>query len=282
MRWTRLLIAMACCLSTLMVGAAHAASSLNAPLTSFDGANFTTANPIPDHAVVWDASGAHFGTVSAGDDGRNFQRTIVNDYATVPFFAEITFELISSPFTNDAGTPDDPLDDYPDDLGNYQAVFFGLGAGAYAIFGTPDWDTANSSASFWPDTGADKWLQFTNKESGVQTFFDYYFSPYDPGTHRFRMQFDPTANRLTGLLDLNYAGGPFVADVIGSPSIDTSSLFAVDGWPSDPSRIWFGGDDGAIFRDLRIVVGVVPEPATWMLLLLGIATLARGRLRGKP
>ena len=136
-----------------------------------------------------------------------------------PVWRRVKLWYSSDTRINDNGTPDDPADDITEVVGDSQAVFFGLGAGAYAIFGTPDWDTANSSASFWPETGAEKWLQFTNKESGVQTFFDYYFSPYDPGTHRFRMQFDPTTKLLTGLLDLNYTGGPFVADVTGRFSI---------------------------------------------------------------
>jgi hypothetical protein len=278
MRWTRLLIGTACYLSMLMVESAHAASSLSAPLTSFDGGNFSIASPLPGDAFVYDASGAHVGTITAGDGGRNFQRTIENDYATVPFTAEITFELSS--VINDNGTPNDPADDFV--VGDTQAVFFGLGAGGVGIFGTPDWDTANSSASFWPETGADKFLQFTNRSDGAaaaQTFFDFFFSPFDPGTHRFQMVFDPATKLLTGSLDINYAGGPFVADVTGAPPIDTSSLFAADGWPSDPSRIFFGGDDGAIFRDL--VITVVPEPASATLMLMTIVSLAGRRRTAK-
>lgn len=269
---TRVSWAVAACSPFLMAGFAQAASSLSDPLTSFDAGNFTIASPAPGDAIVYDAGGAHIGTITAGDGGRNFQRTIDSDYVTVPFKAEITFELSNAIDDND--TPDDPADDFP--VGDTQAVFFGLGAGNVAIFGTPDWDTEFSSASFWPETGPEKFLQFTNKDLGVQTFFDVFFSPFDPGTHRFQMTFDPATKLLTGALDINYAGGPFVADVTGVPPIDTSPLFAADGWPSDPSRIWFGGDDGAVFRDL--VITVIPEPASLALVLLG-ATIMAGDVR---
>lgn len=267
----------ACVLGLSTCGIALAAGSLSAPLTSFDAGNFTVASPVPADAIVYDASGAHIGTLTAGDGGRNFQRTIVSDYATVPFVAEITFELSSA--INDNGTPGDPSDDSV--VGDGQAVFFGLGAGNLGTFNTPDWDSEFSSASFWPETGSEKILQFTNRNDGAaaaQTFLDVFFSPFDPGVHRFQMTFRPEQQRLIGRLDINYAGGPFVADVTG-PAIDVSSLFAADGWPSDPSRIWFGGDDGAIFRDLDITV--IPEPASFALLLgvMGTLGFVRGRKR---
>jgi hypothetical protein len=273
-----LCLAAVCVLGLYSSGVAQAASSLSHPLTSADPGNFTVASPVPGDAIVYDASGAHIGTLTAGDAGRNFQRTIESDYATVPFVAEITFELSSA--NNDNGTPNDPSDDFPQ--GDNQAVFFGLGAGNIGIFSTPDWDTPFSSASFWPETGPEKFLQFTNRSDGAasaQTFLDIYFSPFDPGIHRMRMTFSPETKKLIASIDVNYAGGPFVADVKGIPPIDTSSLFAADGWPSDPSRIWFGGDDGATFRDL--VITVVPEPGSLFLLLGAMSTVAfvHGRKR---
>src|SRR5262245_22756358 len=110
------------CSFLLLPGLAQGASSISDPLTSFDAGTFTIASPVHADAVVYDASGAHFGTISPGDAGRNFQRTIINDFATVSFVAEITFELSSA--INDNGTPDDPLDDFP--VGDNQAVFFGM------------------------------------------------------------------------------------------------------------------------------------------------------------
>lgn len=209
-----------------------------------------------DDTVVFDGGGAHFGSLWAGDGGRNYMRTNDSDYATTQFVAEITFD-----------TADD------------KAVFFGLGAGDRALFGTPDWSTQFSSASFWPETQNDKFTRFRTAND-VNNFGDSLVAGFDAGTHRFRMTFNPATTFLQGEIDINYAGGPFVADAaVSNFPIATASLFAADGWPSEPSRIFFGGDDGAVFRDLSI--RVVPEPATGLLMLLGIAGLASRRLLGK-
>ena len=182
-------------------------------------------------------------------------RTVINDFATVKFTAEITFTA-----------------------GDGQAMFFGLGTGDRALFGTPDWSTQLSSASFWPETNTDKFTQFkTNNDSNA--FVDTNVPGFPEGTHRFRMTFDPVTGFLVGSIDVNYAGGPFVADVTGFPIATKAALlpnaptglFSADGWPTEPSRVFFGGDDGVTFRDLTITV--VPEPATWMLAMLGVAAV---------
>ena len=60
--------------------------------------------------------------------------------------------------------------------------------------------------------------------------------------------------------------------------IVTTTLFAADGWPSEPSRIFFGGDDGVTFRDFS--VSVVPEPVGCVLWLgLSAALVSRRRVR---
>ncbi len=59
-------------------------------------------------------------------------------------------------------------------------------------------------------------------------------------------------------------------------------------WPVDPSRIFFGGDDGVVFKDFSVIVaagagsaaGAVPEPATLMLLVLGALATLGVRRRG--
>ncbi len=209
-----------------------------------------------DDSVVFDGSGAHFGSLWDGDGGRNYMRTNDSDYATVKFKAEITF-----------------------DTADGQAVYIGLGAGDRALFGTPDWSTQFSSASFWPETNNDKFTRFRTAND-VNSFGDTLVPGFDAGTHRFRMTFDPATKLLLGEIDVNYAGGPFVADaVVSNFPIATSTLFAVDGWPTEPSRIFFGGDDGTVFRDLSIMV--VPEPAAGALMLLGLVLLVGRRFAGK-
>jgi hypothetical protein len=207
-------------------------------------------------AVTFDAGGAHFGAVTPGDGGRNYMRTNLRRYArSLGFVAEITFET----------TTDD------------QAVFIGLGAGQTALFGTPDWSTLFSSASFWPETANNKFVRFRT-QNDINSFGDTGVAGFDPGTHRFRMTFDSSTNQLLGAIDINYAGGPFVADAMTTNfPIVLTSLYAPDGWPLEPSRIFFGGDDGATFRDLSITV--IPEPCSWLLILLGCAAIVGQRLR---
>jgi|SRR3972149_2856926 len=212
---------------------------------------------VSNDTVVFDGGGAHFGSLIAGDGGRTYVRTLQSDFATTSFVAEITFET-----SNDD-----------------QQVFFGLGAGDTALFGTPDWSTQFSSASFWPEVVNDKFVRFRT-QNDVNSFGDTLVPGLDNGTHRFRMTFDAATKFLTGEIDINYAGGPFAADTVMSNfPIATSSLFAADGWPSEPSRVFFGGDDGTVFRDLAITV--VPEPAAGLLMLLGVAGLAGRRLLGR-
>lgn len=207
--------------------------------------------PVSNDTVTFDNNGVHIGSLFAGDGGRNYVRTNISDFATGSFTAEITFE------NNDS-----------------QAVFIGVGAGDRALFGTPDWSTLFSSASFWPETANNKFVRFRTFND-TNNFGDSNVAGFDPGTHRFRMTFNAATRLLTGEIDINYAGGPFVPDAASlNFPIATADLFSADGWPSEPSRIFFGGDDGAVFRDLTITF--VPEPATWMLLGLGML-LASGR-----
>jgi hypothetical protein len=293
MKWMRRgLAAFIVCFLVSSAVAVEASSSYSNSLTSFSGdssqgatqaalgaAGLTVFGTGATEAVTFDAGGAHFGAVTAGDGGRNYLRTSINDFASMPFTAEITFELSTA--VNDNGTPNDPMDDFV--VGNNQAVFFGIGSGDTALFGTPDWSTVFSSASYWPETGTDKFTQFKTANDS-NAFVDTNVPGYAPGTHRFRMTYDPVTTRLVGSIDVNYAGGPFVADATGFPMVlgaallpnAPTGLYGADGWPSEPSRIFFGGDDGAVFRDLTI--NVVPEPSAVILLLLGMASTATRRL----
>lgn len=245
---------------------AHAATDFSNALTGFTGdtseaatqsaiaaAGLSVFSTADDPAVVLDASGAHFGTAFVGDGGRNYLRTVESDYATTSFSAEITIQLSD----------------------DQQAAFFGIGAGDTALFGIPDWSTNFSSASFWTDTSNEKIVAFRT-QNDINQFRDTAVPGFDPGIHRLRMEFDAGTQLLVGSIDLNFAGGAFVADVTTLP-VDVASLFAADGWPSEPSRIFFGGDDGATFRDFTI--SVIPEPASAVLLAAGAVGLAVSRRR---
>jgi hypothetical protein len=265
------LLCLSGCIIACLAGVTNAAHSLSNSLTGFTGDStqagtqaavaaaglnfFTTAGL--NEAVTFDSSGAHFGSLSPGDAGRNYMRTNHDRYAlSLGFVAEITYEVAT------------------DD----QNVFIGLGAGDTALFGTPDWSTQFSSASFWPETANDKFVRFRTFND-MNNFGDTgIVGGYDPGTHRFRMSFDASTDQLRGEIDVNYAGGPFVADAmtLNFPHVLTS-LYGPDGWPGEPSRIFFGGDDGVIFRDLSITI--VPEPGAVALMILGFAAISGRRFR---
>lgn len=245
---------------------AQAATDFSDALTGFTGdttqaatqtalatAGLSPSSTSRERAVVFDSDGAHFGTSLAGDFGTNYVRTVQSDYATTSFTAEITIEL----------SDDD------------QASFFGVGSGEIAVFGTPDWGTLFSSVSLWPSLGNNTIVAFRTRND-INQFRDNVVPGFDVGIHRLRMAFDAGTQLLVGSIDLDFAGGAFVADATTLP-VDIAPLFAADGWPSEPSRIFFGGDDGATFRDLTI--HVVPEPVSAVLSALGAVALSVGRSR---
>jgi hypothetical protein len=264
-----------------------------------------------DPTVVLDASGVHFGSLFAGDGGRNYMRTTQADFATSDFTAEITFV-----------TPDLKAQD----------VFFGLGAGDTALFGWPDWSTQFSSVLVLPEITDDDVSRLTTFKTAndVNEFGNFAAPSLLNGTHRVRLEFDSAGFTATFSVDVNYAGGAFVADVTTAP-INVSNLFGNRGWPSaegnfdgqyflnwqagfgrgsnatfgegdadgdgdvdaddfatwktgfggEPSKIYFGGDDGVVFKDFSVDVaaavasaGVVPEPSWVALAGFGLTSLA--------
>jgi hypothetical protein len=262
-----IVVALVACL--LPAGIASAASSFTNSLTGFSGdstnaatqtavggAGFNFANIDGldpnfefDRTIVFSATGANFGSLYGGDGGRNYMRTVDADYATTSFTAEITVERNASA----------------------QQVFIGMGGGDVALFGVPDWSTQlsstftspedNSLTTFRTSNDANVWAGDTSAISAA-------------GIHRVRMDFNSSARTMTYSIDLNFAGGAFAAD-FSSPPVDlnhvdcpsgcgnppapiSADFFGPDGWPNEPSRIYFGGDDGTLFRDFSVTVSAPP------------------------
>jgi hypothetical protein len=171
----------------------------------------------------------------------------------VPFVAEITFDI----------TPAS------------QIAVFGMGSGNTALFGIPDWSTLVASTFVQPElSGGMGFLTTFRTQNDANEFVNHPAPAFADGTHRLQMTFDPTARTMVYAIDLNYAGGAFTADVT-APTVDldhidcpvgcgfpempiSADFFAPDGWPSEPSRIYFGGDDSVTFRDFSVVVSSVP------------------------
>jgi hypothetical protein len=207
-----------------------------------------------DPTVTFDANGARFGVLFAGDGGRNYMRTNDSDYATVSFVAEISLTVGANGAT----------------LGNQQP-FFGMGSGDTALFGVPDWSTQFASTFVQPEiAGGNPAFTTFRTQNDANQFVNNPFTGYGPGTHRMRMTFDSSAKTMIYAIDLHYAGGAFAADYTapavdlnhidcptgcGNPEMPISAdFFGPDGWPGEPSRIYFGGDDEVAFKDFSVTV----------------------------
>jgi hypothetical protein len=267
-------VVMPLCLAVLMAAQASAATSFSNSLTSFTGDstlaatqgalntagfNFFSIEGLDegitrDPSVVFDTTGARFGSLWGGDNGRNYVRTNESDYATTSFVAEIsvTYGAGGLVVTN-------------------QQAFLGMGTGNFALYGIPDWSTLFASTFVQPENGG---LTTFRTQNDANQWAGNPGAAYDAGTHRLQMTFDAVAKTATYAMDVNYAGGPFVADSTtaavdlnhidcpsgcGNPPAPISAdFFGPDGWPNEPSSIYFGGDDGVIFSDFSVVVSAAP------------------------
>jgi hypothetical protein len=234
-------------LLVLVASVASAASSLSDAFTGFtgnstqsatqdavDAAGFNFFDHAVDSSIEFDASGAHFGNQAAGDIGRNYIRTNDADYANVSFVAEITF--VSTDI-------------------DFQDGYFGLGSGdAEPTFRTPDYLTDLASATYWGEIDvADPFVSTMRNHNG-DSRFDFVAAPgLGNGTHRLQLDYDWFRKLLNVRVDIDYAGGPFTADV-AAPPLNTAPLYGPTGWPTEPSRIFFGGDEGIVFKDFQVDV----------------------------
>jgi hypothetical protein len=241
-----------------MAFSAAAATSFSNPLTGFTGNStlpatqgavaaaglnfFSTSGLDPDSGadptVQFDSSGATFGGLVGGDGGRNYMRTIESDYANTDFVAEVTIVV-----------PDQETQD----------GFFGLGAGDTALFGWPDWSTQFSSVILTPEVNNGEGLFTTMYTDNDAPIFANNALAMSGGTHRLRLALDRSVVSAMAVfsVDLDYTGGAFMTDYT-APALDVSGLYGLDGWSEEPSRIFFGGDDGTLFKDFQVSVSGTP------------------------
>jgi hypothetical protein len=250
-----------------LASAASAATSLSNSLTGFTGNSTVPAvqsavgaagfefssiaglaeDFSSDPTIVFDSAGASFGSLFAGDGGRNYIRTI-ESYAFDSYVAEVTVVV--------------------DTLGTDQ-VFFGMGSGNITNWGTPDFagfpsvfltpenellkaNAIDGITGDWMDpTGApaNNWSEVP--APGLL--------PANAGTHRLRITLDAATKMWTGAIDMDYAGGAFTADAT-TPTYNLTNAyddggFILNGFPTQPSKIYFGGDDGATYKDFSVTVG---------------------------
>jgi hypothetical protein len=244
-------IALAFITLALVAGAARAADSFTNSLTGFTGDSTLAATrtalaaagfDVTDAAgaaIFFDSSGAVFGATQAGDEGRNYLRTSDSDYANVSFVAEVTWVT---------------TDIMP------QASYFGLGSGELGEFRIADWGTEFSAVQLFQEIN-DPFMPevSTLKNDNTLAVFDdgTAATGLDTGTNRLRLTYDWFRKTADFAIDVNYAGGPFVADVT-TPTVHTLDLYGADGWPSEPARVYFGGDDAGAYKDFQVTVTSSP------------------------
>jgi len=172
--------------------------------------------------VGFDGSGATFG--EAFDfTGRNVLRTLGQNYGDSSFEASVTIDL--------DGTGD-------------QAAYIGMGQGLVGSFGVPDLALLGVNA-----VNAELQAHQTKMwrhENGVAGDEHLTTVATAIGTHRLNLAYDADAETATITIDTNYTGGVFSADrTIGT--VSTTNL-----WVGAPVRVYVGGGQGLVFRDLMI------------------------------
>src|SRR6185295_8015161 len=128
------------------------------------------------------------------------------------------------------------------------------------FFRTPDFASQNASIMYWGENEvATPTVEVVLNNDGLgNDDSETAATGLGNGTHRVRMSYDWFAKKATFSFDLNYAGGPFTADVT-SPAASTLSLYSSGtGFPQEPGRIFFGGDQGATFKDFQVTVTSAP------------------------
>ncbi len=238
--------------TALAASVASAATSFSNSLTGFTGNstqpatqaavaaagfNFTSTTGFVDPndpTIQFDGGGAHFGDLFFSDGGRNFMRTVAADYGNHSFVAEVTW------VTTDMSS---------------QAAYVGLGSAEYGSFRIADWGTSFSAVQLFLEVNPGDPTVFTLKnDNEVVLFDDGTAAPgLDAGTNRLRLTYDWFRKTMDFAVDLNYSGGAFTADVT-APGVNTLSLYGADGWASEPARVYFGGDDGTVFKDFQVTV----------------------------
>ncbi|MGE9289351.1 MAG: hypothetical protein ACQKBT_00085 [Puniceicoccales bacterium] len=248
-------------LSIFFVGSASlpAAATFTDDLTSLSS-NLEIADTVgTDNTISFSASGATFSNV-AGNDSRNYIRTVDTDYGTGSYMAEVTWNGLG-------------------------AAFIGFGGGNVGTFGTPDWDIADSLWMEFSGSSDDGPVQGTNPgrfSSNLGPMDNPVIGENPSEPVRFRMIYLAEDNTIQFFADNNY-NGSFSADA-QTAALDLADLggganFFAD--PSDETRFYFGGGsfgvNGPTFSDFS--VSSIPEPNAFALLggcfALGFLTVRR-------
>lgn len=177
--------------------------------------------------ITFDGSGATFGGIIGGDDGRNVLRTMGAEYADSSFEAYVS----ASGWTGD------------------ENIFIGLGPGDIGAYGVPDWspngETTNASliceihgsnAGIWSQAANSTGKWDMDAQSAIGLTLD--------SVQRIKLAYDSSTHECTLTVDLDYDGTTFDSDVVVGP-VTVPVL--------SQSRVFLAGDDGIILSNFEIV-----------------------------
>lgn len=229
-----------------------------ATLVALGGDSLEYGTPSGAAAIGFDGSGATFGE-GTNYFGRNVLRTIGQDYDESSFEAYATFVF---------------------DGANDQAAFMGLGNGiidanASGNYGVPELALAGVNGVVAEmktslSAGAQACNLLKINDGSVVT--NYNTAPLAlVDTFRVKLAYDAALETATISVDTNYTGGAFVEDrVLGT--IETTGSGGTNMWYGSPARVYVGGGEGTVVRDLLIKA----DPADVIVGDLGIASSGGG------
>ena len=149
-------------------------------------------------SILVNSNGAHFGSVTSGDGGRNYLATIANNFDEYDFTAEVTVVVSSADQQAFLGIG-------KGELGSYQLPDHGNAAGCYYVQVQEDENSTYASDQFGNVVSGSPGTSLWNPED------DAVNPGVGQGTHRLRLVNDTTAGTLTFTTDTDY-DGTFVAD----------------------------------------------------------------------
>lgn len=254
-------------LGACLLSSASAATFFTDSLTAASG-NFTLST---GGTVTYGTGGVTFS--GTGDSGRSYLRTADAAYFASAFTATVTYSL-------------------PATAAGASVLFFGIGSGDVGTFyAQPDQNLSAVSGAWvgWDPrdlSGKSGRIEAVEQVNGTDINFlgagETAFSgtvAYGPssGVNKAVLTWNPATRLLTWTLDMAVNGTG--VDETVTRTLDPAVVARWNAPSSDPSRIFFGSNNGVAVSGFSVVAGAVPEPSSLGLLGLGALALTGRRRR---
>jgi hypothetical protein len=186
-----------------------------------------------DQAIVFDSTGAAFGTVTNGASGRNVLRTTETNYNASSFEAYVTIDFETDQNAVIAMGP---------------AVLAPLDIG----YGIPDLNAQGVDGIMGELTSSQAKLIRSIDGVAIDTVTNVATAA---GTHRLKLSYDATAETVTVSVDQDYTG-------VFDEDINMGTFSTTNMWVGQPVRVSVSGGDGLLCTDLMIKN---PNPAPFFI-----------------